>query len=209
MLACDASLAWGPQSTYVRGADGYYSRLRRIQPPVQRWYPRIFGVPTFPAPLRSASASRAADETGRLRAPGGVRSQASSPRIGFERRPAPISDPRRGPQVISSGATRHHLAFGNAKRPLLPPKYVPDGPTPDAPNCVADQNQRNIRPQAERQLRSAVRSARVRVGPAPFAFRPSPHPRIRWTVASADSASSARGPTRPPPPRVQKCPTRC
>jgi len=34
------------------------------------------------------------------------------------------------------------------------------------------------------------------------AFRPSPHPRIRWTVASSGRAICTRRPTRPPPSRV-------
>jgi len=66
---------------------------------------------------------------------------------------------------------------------------VPDGPTFDAPYCVADQIQEKIRAGAERRLCLLPCSAGVLVGSAPrTTFRPSPHPRIRWTVASPSGA---------------------
>jgi hypothetical protein len=87
---------------------------------------------------------------------------------------------------------------------------VPDGPTLDAPDCIADQNPQKIRILAERQLRLPFYLPDAGFGSAPrVAFRSSPHPRIRWTVASPDSAPCALGSTRPPPPRVPKCPTKC
>src|SRR6476661_788014 len=84
---------------------------------------------------------------------------------------------------------------------LLPPTCL-DGPTLDAPDCITDQDRRN-RADAERKLRASFCSARIRFGPAPrVAFWPSPHPRIRWTVASPGSAVRAYRDTRPPPSRV-------
>src|SRR6478752_399173 len=74
-----------------------------------------------------------------------------------------------------------------------------DGPTLDAPDCITDQDLRN-RADAKRKLRASFCSAWIRIGPAPrVAFRPSPHPRIRWTVASPGSAIRAYRDTRPPP----------
>ena len=75
-----------------------------------------------------------------------------------------------------------------------------DGPTLDAPDCVADQDPRKNRADAERKLRASPCSARIRFGRAPrVAFWPSPHPRIRWTVASPGGAIRAYRDTRPPP----------
>ena len=95
------------------------------------------------------------------------------------------------------------------RRSILPPTCS-DGPTLDAPDCVADQDPRNDRAGARRKLRTSPRSGGSPFGAAPrFAFWPSPHPRIRWTVASPGRAICARHAPRPPPPRVPKCPTRC
>ena len=88
------------------------------------------------------------------------------------------------------------------RRRCLPPTLL-DGPTLDAPDCIANQDPGSIRGSAERQFRSSCPLPVIRFGEAPrVAFRPSPHPRIRWTVASPDSAANALGSTRPPPPRV-------
>jgi hypothetical protein len=85
-----------------------------------------------------------------------------------------------------------------------------DGPTLDAPDCVADHDPRNNRADAERKLRASFCSDGIPFGVATrVAFRPSPHPRIRWTVASPGGAIRAHGHTRPPPSRVPKCPTKC
>jgi len=55
---------------------------------------------------------------------------------------------------------------------------------------------------------SFARRAGNRIGWAPrIASRPSPHPRIRWTVASPGRAARARRAMRPPPPRAPTCPT--
>src|SRR4051794_3818676 len=77
---------------------------------------------------------------------------------------------------------------------------VPDGPTLDAPDCVADQDPRNDRDDAERKLGTSLCFIAIPFGVAPrVAFWPSPHPRIRWTVASPGGAIRAHGNTRPPP----------
>src|SRR6202034_1728386 len=69
------------------------------------------------------------------------------------------------------------------RRRFLPPTCS-DGPTLDAPDCVADQDPRKNRYAAERKLRASPYSLRITFGGAPrVAFWPSPHPRIRWTVA--------------------------
>ena len=95
------------------------------------------------------------------------------------------------------------------RRRLLPPTCS-DGPTLDAPDCVADQDPPNNRADAERKLRASLCFAAIPFGAAPrVAFWPSPHPRIRWTVASPGGATRAHGNTRPPPSRVPKCPTKC
>jgi len=91
----------------------------------------------------------------------------------------------------------------------FPPTCL-DGPTLDAPDCIADQDPRNDRADARRELRTSPRPGDSRFGAAPrSAFWPSPHPRIRWTVASPGRAICARHAPRPPPSRVPKCPTRC
>ena len=177
--------------------------------PVQRRNLRKSEVPaSFRSPPRPAQ--RAADKEGRFRA-----RAASGPRLpscsrdGFGRgitdypgRKAPICGGRRAPW-------RHAGPSATDKAALLPPKCS-DGPTLDAPDCVADHDPPNIRADAERKLRASLCSARIPFGPAPrVAFWPSPHPRIRWTVVSPGGAIRAGHGTRPPPPRVQKCPTKC
>src|SRR3954468_4896168 len=79
------------------------------------------------------------------------------------------------------------------RRSVLPPTCS-DGPTLDAPDCVADHNPGTIRLDAEPRLRAWRRSDRNTIGTAPrVVFRPSPHPRIRWTVASPGGAARAQG----------------
>src|SRR2546423_10680095 len=89
-------------------------------------------------------------------------------------------------------------AFGAApglqrqiRRHPSPPSYL-DGPTPDAPDCVADLDPRKNRADLERKLRASLCSAGIRFGAAlRVAFWPSPHPRIRRTVASPGCDISA------------------
>jgi hypothetical protein len=181
--------------------------------PVQRWNLTIFEIPTFSdLPLRASAwrgqKSGGGSQPGRCSVPRALPSQGQF-RGGKPRCRAPCG----GLQVISGEARSAPGTWPSAKDKLRAAscrRDVPDGPTLDAPDCVADQSQRKNRADAEPVLRPAAFPARARIGAAQLAaFRPSPHPRIRWTVASADRAASALGPTRPPPPRVKKCPTRC
>src|SRR5580692_1673643 len=94
------------------------------------------------------------------------------------------------------------------RRRFLPPTCS-DGPTLDAPDCIADHDP-GKRADTERKLRATFCRARIAFGTAPrVAFWPSPHPRIRWTVASPGCATHAHRDTRPPPSRAPKCPTKC
>ena len=167
--------------------------------PVQRRNFRDLGNSSvFPIPPRPAQ--RAADKEWRFpaRAASGPRLPACS-RDGFRNgaadyqgREAPICDGRRA-------LWRHAGPSATDKAALLPPTCL-DGPTLDAPDCIADQDSRKDRADAERKLRASSCSERIPPGKAPrIAFRPSPHPRIRWTVASPGSATRAHGTTRPPP----------
>ena len=176
--------------------------------PVQRRKLRMLG---FPASFRSLRSQRSARltwsggfEPERRPVPGyilfqGTASDTAEPII---RPRGPICDGRRafrrrtGPSAIDTAVS-------------FPPTCL-DGPTLDAPDCVADQDPRNDRADAKRKLRTSPRSDGSPFGAAPRSvFWPSPHPRIRWTVASPGRAICARHAPRPPPSRVPKCPTRC
>ena len=163
----------------------------------------------FPIPPQPAQ--RAADKERRFRA-----RAASGPRLpscsrdGFRHG---ITDyPGRKARRYAMAGERFGAAPGfqrQTRRRLLPPTCS-DGPTLDAPDCVADDDPRKNRADGERKLRAAYCSAGIPFGAAPrVAFWPSPHPRIRWTVASPGGAIRAHGHTRPPPSRVPKCPTKC
>ena len=161
-------------------------------------------LPALPEPARAARPQGGTVPEPRGRPIPGTHAS----RDGFERRYG-HNRTRRGPSLISgarSGAAK--TAISDHRRPTAA-RHVPDGPTLDAPDCVAKPILRTIRADAERQLRAAS-SAAIAHGAAPWvALRPSPHPRIRWTVASPGSAIRAHGQTRPPPPRVSKCRTKC
>ena len=164
-----------------------------------------------PASFRSPPrpAQRAADKERRFRA-----RAASGPRL-----PSCSRDGfRHGITDYRAAWPRYAMAGGRfgampgfqrpTRRRLLPPTCS-DGPTLDAPDCVADDDPRN-RADAERKLRASLCSGAIAFGWAPrVAFRPSPHPRIRWTVASPGRAIRAYRDTRPPPSRVPKCQTKC
>ena len=207
----DASLARARYSTYVRSVDGQYCRLCRVQLPgaapepsfTYKGFQRLSGS--------SQPAQRAASKAERFRA-----RAASGPRLlsfqgRFKTRHSLISVPPRGSYMTTGGrfgATTWAISDRQSGAFCRP--RVPDGPTPDAPDCIADQDLRKFRPGAEQKLRARARFPIVAFGQAPkVAFRPSPHPRIRWTVASSGRASCAHGHTRPLPPRVPKCPTKC
>ena len=119
-------------------------------------------------------------------------------------------DPKRSDMRWPASALAPRRAFSERHGGQLLPPTCSDGPTLDAPDCVADQDPRNDRADAKRKLRASSRSGGSPFGAAPrFAFWPSPHPRIRWTVASPGRAICARHAPRPPPSRAPKCPTRC
>jgi hypothetical protein len=206
--ARDASLAPDPRSTYVTGADGLNSRLCRVQPPGAAPVPpnNVRGASVFPVPSRPAQ-------------------RAAGPRRRFRAQVAPA--PRS--LSCSRGGIRHFMTdyFGRkaaicSRRALAsaapgrsektrrhPPPTCSDGPTLDAPDCNADQDPSKDRADAKRKL-CASRQDGFGFGWAPrVAFRPSPHPRIRWTVASPGRATCACRHARPPPPRAPICPTRC
>jgi hypothetical protein len=176
--------------------------------PVQRRNFRNLGDSSvFPIPPQPAQ--RAADKEWRFQA-----RAASGPRLPscsrdgsrngvaeYPGRKAPICGSRRAPW-------RHAGPSATDNAALLPPKCL-DGPTLDAPDCVAADDLGKNRAEAERKLCASFCSG-IAFGGAPrLAFWPSPHPRIRWTVASPGRAICASRDTRPPPPRVPKCPTKC
>ena len=178
--------------------------------PVQR---RNLLIPEIPASFRSLHSQRSARLTGvAVTSPSGVRSQAHSrPRDGLRHGRTDYPDCKKVRYAMAGEC------FGAALGPaankqggtFLPPTCS-DGPTLDAPDCVADHDPRNNRADAERKLRASFCSNGIAIGWAPrVAFWPSPHPRIRWTVASPGGAIRAYRDTRPPPSRVPKCPTKC
>ena len=169
--------------------------------PVQRRNLRNLGDSSvFPIPPRPAQ--RAADKERRFRA-----RAASGPRLpscsrdGLRDGVTDYPDPPMGPickQPASALAPRR--AFSDRQRRRFLPPTCSDGPTHDAPDCVADHDPRNNRADTERKLRASFCSGGIAFGRAPrVAFWPSPHPRIRWTVASPGGAIRAYRDTRPPP----------
>ena len=181
----------------------------RVQPPGAAPEPRLSrDSSVFPIPPQPAQ--RAVDMEWRFRA-----RAASSPRLPSWCR----DDFRHG--ITEYRAARHRYAmagerFGatpglqrQTRRRFLPPTCS-DGPTLDAPDCVADHDPARNRADAGRKLCASLCPARNMFGAAlRVAFWPSPHPRIRWTVASPGRAIRANRDTRPPPSRVPKCPTKC
>ena len=164
--------------------------------------PAFFPIPPQPAP-------RAADKEGRFRAR--AASGPRSPSCSRDGSRFGLTDYRAAGlrYAMSGGRLGAVPGLQRQTRRLLPPTCS-DGPTLDAPDCVADQDPRNDRADAKRKLRTSPRSGGSPFGAAPrSAFWPSPHPRIRWTVASPGRAICARHAPRPPPSRVPKCPTRC
>jgi hypothetical protein len=176
--------------------------------PVQRRNLRILEIP---ASFRPSTASAARGLQGAaVSSPSGVRSQVT---ILFQGRLQTRQNRLLGRRArYAMAGERLGAAPGlqrQTRRRFLPPKCS-DGPTLDAPDCVADHDPRKKRADAERKLRASFCSAAIAAGGAPrVAFWPSPHPRIRWTVASPGCAIRARRHTRAPPSRVPKCPTKC
>ena len=177
--------------------------------PVQRRNLRFHGDSSVFPPLLQASAVRGYQGQA-VSSPSGIRPHLVQGAV-LERRHGPISGSQRAGYAIPGGrVTAPHLAFSDRQGGRFRRQRVPDGPTLDAPDCVADQDPRTIRDTAEPRLRAPLCANGIRFGEAPrVAFWPSPHPRIRWTVASPGGAIRAHGKPRPPPPRVTKCPTKC
>jgi hypothetical protein len=190
---CDASLAPDLRSKYVDGADGYIPGCVAFSLPVLRRNLLQTGIPAF-FPASPEPAQRAADKEGRFRARAAFRSQVilicsrdefdtAQPIIRL--REEPICDRRRALW------RRAGLSAQDQAAPL-PPTFL-DGPTLDAPDCVAD-------PDPWDHCAKAHCLLAILFGPARrVAFWPSPHPRIRWTVASPGRARCAHRHTRPPP----------
>ena len=110
-----------------------------------------------------------------------------------------IRTPSRARLLWPASALAPRRAISDRQGGDLPPTCS-DGPTLDAPDCIADHDPRKTRADAERKLCASFCSVRIPFGPAlRVAFRPSPHPRIRWTVASPGRAIRAHGTARPPP----------
>jgi hypothetical protein len=199
-----------------RGIPRMYGGLTAITPgcvafslPVQRRNLRFLGDSSVfpPSPSRQRGArlpGRGGFEPERYPAPSRFRG-------GFREATWPLSGSERAGYALSRRALKApHLAFSDRQGGRFRRQTVPDGPTLDAPDCVADQYLRTIRDKAEPRLRAPLCASGMWFGAAPrVAFRPSPHPRIRWTVASPGGAIRAQGKPRPPPPRVTKCPTKC
>ena len=183
--------------------------------PVQRWNLKISGVPAFSVPpLRAKRDSR-----GRRERVGSKPERRPVPQVlveylicsrdGLRHGRTDYPDPKRSDMRWPASANAPRRAFSEKTRRSILPPTCSDGPTLDAPDCVADQDPRGDRADAKRKLR-ASRSGGAPFGAAPrFAFWPSPHPRIRWTVASPGRALRAHPAPRPPPSRAPKCPTRC
>jgi hypothetical protein len=175
--------------------------------PVQRRNFRDLGASSvFPIPPRPAQRAAAKEWRFPARAASGPRLPSCS-RDGFRngvagyraaRRRYAVAGERLGAAPGLQRQTRRHFCR----------QSVQTGRRFDAPDCSADDPRKN-RAEAERKLRASLCS-RIALGGAPrLAFWPSPHPRIRWTVASPGRAICACRDTRPPPPRVPKCPTKC
>ena len=160
--------------------------------PVQRRNLHSGDSSVFPIPPQPAQRAADKERRFRARAASGPRSTICS-RDGFRHGitdypglKGPICDGRRAPR-------RRVGLSATDKAASLPPTCL-DGPTLDAPDSVADHDPVKNRADAERKLRASLCFAGIPFGPAPrVAFWPSPHPRIRWTVASPGRAIRAYG----------------
>ena len=186
------SLAPNAQSTYVIGADGYFPVVSRSASRCRAGSSKSGDFQRFPIPPEPAL--RAADKERRFRARAAARPEAtlSTPGTDFDSGATRSSALRVRCTTRRRGALRRAGACSDLPGGALPPLFL-DGPTLDAPDCVADPDPRS-------ECAAAHRFRAIPFGAARhLAIWPSPHPRIRWTVASQASAGCARHETRPPP----------
>lgn len=183
-------LAPNVQSTYVSPADGYIpgcvASASRCRAGTSR--DGDSSVSRSLQSLRSARLSRSGGfEPERRSVPGHVSAPGTvfDPAQQVSALPGPVL--LAGTSLLAACRACSDLPGGLLAAPIL------DGPTLDAPDCVADPDPRS-------QRAAALRFRAIPFGAAPrVAIRPSPNPRIRWTVASPARAVCARRPTRPPP----------
>jgi hypothetical protein len=147
----------------------------------------------------------------RLTRSGGSSPSGARPRVTFPGTVPDTAKPITGPR--GSDKPAGFLPCRRLQRQIkrrLRRQKCSDGPTLDAPDCIANSDPKQNRTAAERKPRTSSGSAWILFGTARrVAFRPSLHPRIRRTVALPGHAICACRATRPPPPRVPKCPTKC
>jgi hypothetical protein len=166
--------------------------------PVQRRTLDLEDSSVFPIPPQASAARGGHGGRFRARAASGPRLPSCS-RDGFKHGITDYPD-RRVRYAMAGERFGATPGFQRQTRRRLCRQRVPDGPTLDAPDCIADQDPPNNRADAERKLCASYCFAAIPFGVAPrVAFWPSPHPRIRWTVASPGGATRAHGNTRPPP----------
>jgi hypothetical protein len=168
--------------------------------PVQRRNPLKMRIPaSFRSPPRPAQCAADTEWRFRARAASGPRLPSCS-RDGFRHGITDYPDRTRSDMRWPASASALFRVFSDRQGGNPLPPTCSDGPTLDAPDCVADQDPRKDRDDAERKLGTPLCSGAIPFGVAPrVAFWPSPHPRIRWTVASPGGATCAHGNTRPPP----------
>ena len=188
---CDASLARKARSTYVDGADGYIPGCVASASRCYAGTSRDGDSSVFPAPPEPAQ--RAADKERRFRARAACgprlhylfQGQFDTAQLIIRLREERICDRRR--------ALWRHAGLSATDQAAPCRQRFLDGPTLDAPDCVAD-------PDPWNHCADAPCFLAIPFGTAPrVAFWPSPHPRIRWTVASPGRARCAHRHTRPPP----------
>jgi hypothetical protein len=146
----------------------------------------------FPIPPQPAQRAADKERRFRARAASGPRSPICS-RDGFRHGRTDYPG-LKGPICDGRRALRRRVGLSATDKAAPLPPTCSDGPTLDAPDTVADHDPVKNCADAERKLRASLCFARFSFGPAPrVAFWPSPHPRIRWTVASPGRAICAPG----------------
>lgn len=178
---------------------------------MRRWITlNVSGSPRFVRSFHGQRSARPFRMTVLARAESDPRSPLL-PRIGFQGSAALHNQNRSRKVAICKARERPGVVPACQRRisgPFVPPTCS-DGPTLDAPDCNTDPDLRDDLADATHERR-ATHGARFGIGTARrFSLRPSPHPRIRWTVPSSGCALRACRPTRSPPPRVSLCRTKC